>query len=322
MLLLEELSQGEITALPLQQTIVIVPVAPLERHGPHLPVGTDLFISSALSRQLAEKIESRWPDVTVVLTPLIPLGVQPVPGPGSVRTRQRPFHDALFDFVQSLARSDFRFVAICSAHGSIGHFVALEEVAHRASKELNIRVEPVLSGVIIPFLAGRYIKEIEGRLGRTLESQERKHLLGDCHGGQWETAAMLKIRPDLVHESYRTLEPVLMKGWLQLRECMTESCRQGLGYVGAPADASLEYGVAAAETILERIIERLDRMIHAPHFRPSHTFFYYWPPYRTRPIWNRSGLQKAVVAAFTTGALIGCAAGAAVTYLSTDRRKK
>jgi len=306
-LLLAEMSKDAIARLDSASTIALLPLSPLEEHGPHLPVGTDLFLSESLARALGDRIEAKWPGTAAVLLPLVPLGSQVVSGPGSVRIRQGALHDLLFDIVRSLSVSGFRYILLCSVHGGIGHVVAQEEVAERAGRELGIRVEPALSRVLIPFLTGRYLPAIEKKLGRQLSSADRTALRSDCHGGQWETGGMLAIRPDLVDEGYRSLPAVTFSNFLRLRASMTDSCARGLGYVGAPSMATIEYALAANDVLQEQAIARVDEMLHAPSFRPSHTPFYYWPGYRTRRRYTGNGIRRAAAIGFAAGAAVGIA---------------
>ncbi|MCA1595585.1 MAG: creatininase family protein [Chloroflexi bacterium] len=307
------MSQTEVAALPFDRTIVILPVSPLERHGPHLPVGTDVILARRLAEGLGAGIEQRWPDVKVVLFPTIPLGAQVVWGPGSASIGQRALREMLIGCARSLARSGFRYLLFCNAHGGIGHCVALEEAAEHATRRLAMRAESVLSHVLIPFLNGRYANEIEQRMGRAMTDEERKALTADCHGGQWETGAMLWLRPDLVDPGFNRLPPVPRTGWLKLAECMAESCRRDLGYVGIPSLATADYARAAAEVLQARVLEKVDLMLHSPRFRPSHTPFYYWPSFRTRPGYRGRHVQAAALVGLAAGVGIGLAAGAAMS---------
>src|SRR5438477_10079860 len=71
---LAELSFTRLRALDRERTAVIFSVSPLEEHGPHLPVGTDLFDAEFFAEQLAERIVSEKPGWTVLLRPPVPRG--------------------------------------------------------------------------------------------------------------------------------------------------------------------------------------------------------------------------------------------------------
>ena len=48
-----ELKADEISALDKDNSIVIVPVASLEHHGPHLPTGVDIVLTTEIARRAA-----------------------------------------------------------------------------------------------------------------------------------------------------------------------------------------------------------------------------------------------------------------------------
>ncbi|MBO0743352.1 MAG: creatininase family protein, partial [Hyphomicrobiaceae bacterium] len=48
--------------------IVVLPVASMEQHGPHLPVGVDTILSEAVCQTAAEAVAS---DTTVVVAPTL-----------------------------------------------------------------------------------------------------------------------------------------------------------------------------------------------------------------------------------------------------------
>jgi creatinine amidohydrolase len=49
---LAELSYTALDALDRERTAIIFTVSPLEEHGPHLPVGTDLFEAEFIGEEL------------------------------------------------------------------------------------------------------------------------------------------------------------------------------------------------------------------------------------------------------------------------------
>lgn len=60
-----DLTTAEIAALP-SGTIALLPVAAVEQHGPHLPVGTDAYINRGI---VAEMLPLLAPDLSVVILP-------------------------------------------------------------------------------------------------------------------------------------------------------------------------------------------------------------------------------------------------------------
>jgi creatinine amidohydrolase len=67
----ERLTAPELRALAERNAVVVVPVASLEQHGPHLPVWTDSFIGHSVSVRAAELCA----DLPAVVTPPMWLGL-------------------------------------------------------------------------------------------------------------------------------------------------------------------------------------------------------------------------------------------------------
>src|SRR5580765_6518031 len=64
-----ELTSARLASIDRDQTLVIVPIAAVEQHGPHMPTGTDFILCTAV----AEAVEKRLSD-RVLLTPTVWLG--------------------------------------------------------------------------------------------------------------------------------------------------------------------------------------------------------------------------------------------------------
>ena len=54
----QELKSSEVGSLA-RDTVVVVPMASIEQHGPHLPVGTDSYIGEAIASALDREFQGR-----------------------------------------------------------------------------------------------------------------------------------------------------------------------------------------------------------------------------------------------------------------------
>jgi len=72
----------------------------------------------------------------------------------------------------------------------------------------------------------------------------------DYHGGWWETAMMLWLRPELVDEKYKELPDALVPRW-RLRPKTPLKAPAGQGYLGAPARADREFAEASLVVLRE-----------------------------------------------------------------------
>ncbi|MCL5670215.1 MAG: creatininase family protein, partial [Acidobacteria bacterium] len=101
---LEELSFTQLEALDRNRVVVLFTVSPLEEHGPHLPVGTDLFTASTICTRLAARILEAKPGWTVLIGPSIPFGASAFDHAGTLLVRARTVRNATRDYGAALAR--------------------------------------------------------------------------------------------------------------------------------------------------------------------------------------------------------------------------
>lgn len=148
--------------------LLAVPIGSTEQHGPHLPLGTDTDIATALCHELAR----RRPDVLVA--PAIPYGAsgehQQFPGTVSIGTAA--LAHLLVELVRSATTSVNR-VLLVNAHGG-----NLEAITN-AVRTLRAEARNVLA------FSPRWPSELVQR--------------GDVHAGQVETSVQLALAPERVH---------------------------------------------------------------------------------------------------------------------------
>src|SRR6516165_9773934 len=66
------LTAADLRAKAAADAIVVLPVASMEQHGPHLPVGVDTILSEAVCQAAAERIAG---DTAVVVAPTLWCGM-------------------------------------------------------------------------------------------------------------------------------------------------------------------------------------------------------------------------------------------------------
>ncbi|MGH9452487.1 MAG: creatininase family protein, partial [Terriglobia bacterium] len=130
---LAELNYSRVKSLDRSKTVVIFSASPLEEHGTHLPVGTDLLEAEFFSQLLAQRIVAEEPGWTVLLGPSLPFGASAFDEAGTLLVRARTVRNAVLDYGAALARHNFRFILVTNAHAGPRHLVALEEAAAAVS---------------------------------------------------------------------------------------------------------------------------------------------------------------------------------------------
>jgi creatinine amidohydrolase len=252
---LAELSFTGLDSLDRERTVVIFTASPLEEHGPHLPVGTDVFISEFFAEQLARRIVDEKPDWTVLIGPSLPFGASALEHAGTLLVRARTVRNAALDYGAALARQGFRYILLSNGHAGPRHVVALEEAAAVVSRRYGVRMLSLSGPVLWKVLRGKFIERLEPLLGRPLTEAERESLRGDAHGGLWETSLLMLARPELVDDSFARLPPQRFSLLEALKKNYPLRLGNKTGYIGSPAAATPEFGEAARAVLMEVVWE-------------------------------------------------------------------
>jgi len=261
---LADLSFTRLEALDRRKTAVVFAVSPLEEHGPHLPVGVDLFNAESFNEKLASRIRETKADWTVLIGPSLPIGASAFDSAGTLLVRARTVRNAAADYGAALARHGFRYILLTNAHGGPRHIVALEEAAAAVSGRYGVRMLSVSGPVIWSVLRGNYNERVEPLLGRPLSAAEREAMRGDAHAGLWETSLMLRLSPELVDAGYSVLPPMRFPLLDALRKNYPLRLGNQQGYIGSPAAASAEFGGVARQFLLEAAWEVVKPVFEAP----------------------------------------------------------
>jgi len=203
------------------KTLVIIPFAPVEFHGPHLPLSTDLILAAQFSRGEAEEFLARNPSWYALVYPVIPLGTDLVPHAGSVAVPIGVIYRAAVSVGRHFVRQGFVNLVFQSGHGGINHDRALERAARTLSRRYrkrNVRAVAPLGPVMMKLWGAGLLEHLNPLLEQKIPAEHEKDFLYETHGGWWETSMVLYHRPDLMSESYRRVPDYLppVKAWARL----------------------------------------------------------------------------------------------------------
>jgi creatinine amidohydrolase len=296
----DELTYSAIESLDRDRTVAFCAVSALEVHGPHLPIGSDLHQAIWMADETARRFSERHPDWMVLRFPPLPIGTDELPLPGSVNTPARVVYRAVLAFGNQLARAGFRYIVLTNAHGGPRHAAALEAACRRVSRRHGIAMITPAIRALHRMVTGQTLDQVESRIGRRLDDDERRGLISGEHAGTWETSWYLAQRPHLVAPEYKTLgvdEPPKLGllasigerlgSWLErwgkaeagsrLRMTLVSlsgsvgwllNARTGYGrdgervtYKGWPAVASPEVGRAYADLPVEMCLQDLEAVV-------------------------------------------------------------
>jgi creatinine amidohydrolase len=239
---LEELSWKQIDSLDRKKTIFFIPFSPLEEHGPHLPVGTDLLTARDAAKEAIRLVNKKKPELTIVLFPPIPLGYSKMASefPGTISTQIKTLTTIVSDVCSSLARFDFKYFVICTFHMDLGHLKGIYSGMRKAMKTHAIKI-------IEPWGPYFYNKDVEKR-----EPQVGFDTKKEVHACFRETSLMKYQYPYLVDPSYKNLQSIYRD--LYSPRVLGKTFKDiGIndGYVGSPARADSDYGRWYFQQIVE-----------------------------------------------------------------------
>jgi hypothetical protein len=146
----EELTYTKLQQLDFSRTLCLQSVSALEVHGPHLPLGMDLFMARWMAEEAGRRFAEAHPDWTVVLQPHLPVGTDELPLPGSMRVRPTTFYRLLRDHARSLVEAGYRYIVLTTGLGTglvvdgqvyRGRFGAAGELGHWLSGQARSRKE-------------------------------------------------------------------------------------------------------------------------------------------------------------------------------------
>jgi creatinine amidohydrolase len=244
----EELTWPEMREAIARQPVVLLPFGTVEDHGPHLPINTDNVIVEAICLEAAR----RAPEDMLAM-PVVAYGLDEhhMDFPGTVSVDMHTLIAYVADVAISVARHGLTHVLIVNGHGSNAPIADL--AARRVVLETGI-----ICGAMSPNAA------IDPTLAEPVFSEMRQSAPGGvAHAGEYETAMMLHLRPDLVqmdkavretgqlkleHFNWDHPEPSVL-AWQDWWSRMSES-----GVCGDPTVATAEFGRALFETTAENLV--------------------------------------------------------------------
>ena len=229
----EELSWKQIDKLDRKKTIFFLPISPMEEHGPHLPVGTDLLAIREATTEAIKILNKTKPGVTYVLLPSYPIGFCKfnTDFPGSISVSGKTVRDVVYNTGASLADHGFKYMVICTYHMALVHLKGI----YSAMKKLESKKGMKLCEPWSPFFYSNQIEKNEPKLGFDTSKE--------IHAGFRETSLMKYLYPYLVDESYKNLQNI-HRDMNNPRNLGKKFKDLGLkdGYVGSPARADADYG--------------------------------------------------------------------------------
>lgn len=287
-----ELNLTQLRELNPDSTITLMALSPLEVHGPHLPVATDLMVAQELQERLLARLRERYPDHDYLVLPPVYAGADTIPTPGSIKVDSRAIYHLLLSTAAGLAEQGFKYMVLTDNHGGPRHQIAIEKAVRRAHKRLGFVI-------VAPFLNfyRRMVEHDPVLLRATNTGPGSCGDLSDAHAGRNETSLMLAAAPETVDSSWNSLPWVVVdqSGFVcrllraaaavlrLLRARRVASDLRALAfvlawlragekptYVGEPRLASAEAGALMLDAHVDEALAQLERAMRGepPHSIP------------------------------------------------------
>jgi len=238
---LASLTSPEVDALN-RNTPVVIPIAALEQHGPHMPVFTDSMLVGEIVRRAHQNLESE-----ILVLPVMWLGNSHhhMDFAGTMSASPRLYLDLLENLADNWITHGFRKIVFVNGHG--GNDVPGKQVVFELRQRFRDRDDLLLLLATYWSLADP-TSEIEG----LTQSQ-----MG--HAGEWETSMILRLAPQLVKD-HPSVSPVDSSDpYLPATRGWTMPDRSAQGHIGHPAQATAEKGEALLQCFAQGLTKYLRR---------------------------------------------------------------
>ena len=160
--------------------IAVLPLAAVEQHGPHLPLGVDAFIAEAYLARVRGMIPAQLP-VTFLPVQTVGHSQEHLRFPGTLTLSTQTVVRAWTEIGESVRRAGVAKLVLMTSHG--GNVEAMDLVAR------GLRTRHDMLVVTCGWHRFGYPEGV-------FETEEQKH---GIHAGDIETSLMLAARPDTVH---------------------------------------------------------------------------------------------------------------------------
>lgn len=258
-----DMTYQEVEDAAKQNTIVLWPMGAIEEHGPHLPLGTDIYNAYIEFKQTARLLKTAGK--SVVIAPPMYWGINEATASfgGSFTVRPSTLKSLIEDGFMSFRKDGFKTVYIVPGHNDRLHNLTIVEGVEMARATTGVRGFVILSPPMrdrLGLTGSEPHVLIAGPAGPPAGASQQ---FLEVHAGAGETSTVWRFFPELVKaKMIPTLAPTRYgpddlaewrKGWENARR------KTPLGYFGDPAAANPERGGQGHAASSARTAEAISR---------------------------------------------------------------
>lgn len=253
-----DLTASEIGALDRDRAILILPLAAIEQHGPHLPLSVDADLNAGI---LARALERLPASLCALALPMVEIGKsnEHQGFPGTLTLTADTLIRQVTEIAESAVRAGFRKFVLFNSHGG------QPQVMDIVAVDLRVRLGALaVTANWFDFgLPTEIPPELQAEMPEGLFPEEE--LIHGIHGGAVETSMMLHLEPQKVRldrlgdfpsrliDLERTHPLVAKAGFAWMT--------QDLHYSGAVGNAALA-DARKGRLIVEHAAARLVELLH------------------------------------------------------------
>jgi len=241
-MLWEELTARQFEEAAKQYEVCVLPIGVLEKHGNHLPLGTDMMIVNAVC-QTAAKVEP------TIVFPYYFFGqiAEAMHYPGTIAVSHRLMMDSLLAMCDEISRNGIKKIMIISGHGGNGHFLPFfAQEMPRLGRDYQVYTGTAYN------LTPEQNKKI---------NETTKIGSNDFHAGTLETSILMHVRGDLVNIPAQT--PGEGKSLDRLKETQAHNLFTGFNwyanqpyhFAGDHTHATPELGSMVFDFMVENVVK-------------------------------------------------------------------
>ena len=214
-----------------ERVVALIPLGSIVAHGPHLPLNTDVVLSSEMVRRAARRLATKGRDALIYP----PISYSPASAgssfAGTVNIAGEVFGTVLRSLLSQVGALGVRTAALVSSHVDPEHLLTVVDSIKAAAGSFGLEE----MRIVFPLLMK------EPWVSRLPEEFRR----GGAHGGQVETSCMMALQADKIRESVRKglkkVDADLASAFRDGKKTF-EQCGAPQGYFGDPASATAADG--------------------------------------------------------------------------------
>ena len=238
------LTWKEIKEIDKEKSVVFAVMAPIEEHGWHLPLATDLIEGEYWSKGAMKLIESES-DATCFYLPSFPIASASVNEfYGSIHFTMKTTYEVAYGLIESLCCMGFKSIIIAS-HADPLHLIAVEKAVRKINRKHDLCALAPMGQIFM----GEGVK-----MPCDLEVFENEHN-NDYHAGWVETSSLLAMDKDYVRDGYKDLPDSVITDRDMISTKKQLSAMGEYGYLGSPRLASSELGRKLNGNCIESIAD-------------------------------------------------------------------